>query len=120
MTSLQDVARFLEYGSVPVFAVLLLCGCGTHQPAPSVTHVRIAVPTSPTINLPIYLASELGYFREHGLDVEIEDMPGGAKALQAMFGGSVDLCATAYEFTIQLNSEGRHVRSFLSILDRPG
>jgi NitT/TauT family transport system substrate-binding protein len=37
-----------------------------------------------------------------------------------MFGGSADVCASVYELAIQLASEGRHVQSFLTILERPG
>jgi NitT/TauT family transport system substrate-binding protein len=81
--------------------------------------VRIAVPTSITY-IPIYLARELGYYNEEGLEVVIEDVPGGSKALQAMFGGSVDLSGSAFEMAVQLTSEGHSVRSFLTILERPG
>src|SRR5207237_5468955 len=38
--------------------------------------------------LPLTLAERLGYFKDEGLDVQIADFPGGAKALQAMVGGS--------------------------------
>jgi ABC-type nitrate/sulfonate/bicarbonate transport system substrate-binding protein len=37
--------------------------------------------------LPLTIAERKGYFKAEGLDVEIVDFPGGAKALQAMVGG---------------------------------
>ncbi|MFX5813317.1 ABC transporter substrate-binding protein, partial [Acinetobacter baumannii] len=40
--------------------------------------------------LPLTIAEQLGYFKDEGLQVEISDFAGGAKALQAMVGGSAD------------------------------
>ena len=50
--------------------------------------------------LPLTIAERNGYFKAEGLDVEILDFPGGAKALQALLGGSVDIVSGAYEHTI--------------------
>mgnify|MGYP001442407969 CR=1 FL=1 len=38
--------------------------------------------------LPLTLAERLGYFKAEGLDVTVPDFAGGAKALQALVGGS--------------------------------
>ncbi len=101
-------------------SLLISSGCTHRGPARPLTRVRIAMPLSPITYLPVYLARELGFYREQGLEAEIEDVPGGSKALQAMFGGSADVCACVYEQAIQISSEGRHVQSFLTILERPG
>jgi NitT/TauT family transport system substrate-binding protein len=103
-----------------VLAALSLVGCGHGRRQKTVSAVRVAVPLSPITYLPVYLGRELGYYAEQGLDVELQDFPGGSKALQAMFGGSADVCACVYEQAIQLTAEGRHVQSFLTILERPG
>ena len=50
--------------------------------------------------LPLTIAERNGYFKDEGLDVEILDFPGGAKALQALLGGSADVVSGAYEHTI--------------------
>ena len=50
--------------------------------------------------LPLTIADRQGYFKAEGLDVEINDFPGGARALQALLGGSVDVVSGAYEHTI--------------------
>jgi NitT/TauT family transport system substrate-binding protein len=100
--------------------LLGLYGCHTRDASPKRTRVRIAVPSSPITYLPIYLARELSYYQEQGLDVIIEDVPGGSKALQAMFGGSVDIAASFFELGIELAAEGRRVQSFITLLDRPG
>src|SRR4051812_32027911 len=41
--------------------------------------------------LPLTISEQLGYFKAEGLDVEISDFAGGAKALQALVGGSADV-----------------------------
>src|SRR5215510_12213540 len=52
--------------------------------------------------LPLTVAERKGYFRDEGLEVEIPDFAGGAKALQALVGGSADMVSGAYEHTINM------------------
>ena len=54
--------------------------------------------------LPLTVAERLGYFKDEGLDVEIPDFAGGARALQAVVGGSADMVSGAYEHTINMQS----------------
>jgi len=57
--------------------------------------------------LPLTIAERNGYFKAEGLDVEILDFPGGARALQALLGGSVDVVSGAYEHTITQQAKGQ-------------
>src|SRR6476659_7522896 len=59
--------------------------------------------------LPLTIAERKGYFKSEGLDVEIVDFPGGAKALQAMMGGSSDIVSGAYEHTINMLAKGQPI-----------
>src|SRR5687767_6056256 len=59
--------------------------------------------------LPLTIAERKGYFKAEGLDVEIVDFPGGAKALQAMVGGSADIVSGAYEHTINMQARGQPI-----------
>src|SRR6476661_290949 len=59
--------------------------------------------------LPLTIAERKGYFKSEGLDVEIVDFPGGAKALQAMVGGSADIVSGAYEHTINMHAKGQPI-----------
>jgi len=54
---------------------------------------------------PLTIAERLGFFKEAGLDVEIIDVGGGSKALQALVGGSADLTAGAFDHTIQMQAK---------------
>lgn len=63
--------------------------------------------------LPLTISEQLGYFKAEGLDVEIFDVAGGAKALQALVGGSADVVSGAYEHTINLQSRNRWIQSIV-------
>src|SRR3954470_11731284 len=59
--------------------------------------------------LPLTIAEQLGYFKDEGLQVEISDFAGGAKALQALVGGSADVVSGAYEHTINMQAKGQPI-----------
>lgn len=63
--------------------------------------------------LPLTIAEQKGYFKEQGLNVEIVDFAGGAKALQAVVGGSADVVSGAYEHTINLQSKKQYFTAFV-------
>lgn len=63
--------------------------------------------------LPLTISEQLGYFKAEGLDVEISDFAGGARALQAVVGGSADVCSGAYEHTINLQSKNQFFQAFV-------
>jgi NitT/TauT family transport system substrate-binding protein len=64
-------------------------------------------------HLPLTLADKLGYFKDEGLQVHISDFANGAKALQAMEGGSVDVVSGAYEHTINMQAKDQPVVAFV-------
>lgn len=70
--------------------------------------------------LPLTLAERLGYFKEQGLTVEIQDFGGGAKSLQALIGGSVDAVTGAYEHTIRMQAKRQDVRAVIDLGRYPG
>lgn len=61
--------------------------------------------------LPLTIAERNGYFKEEGLDVEIPDFAGGAKALQAMVGGSADMVSGAFEHTINMQAKKQPIKA---------
>jgi NitT/TauT family transport system substrate-binding protein len=63
--------------------------------------------------LPLTIAERNGYFKAEGLDVEILDFPGGARALQALLGGSVDIVSGAYEHTITQQAKGQAIEALV-------
>ena len=61
--------------------------------------------------LPLSVAERKGYFKDEGLDVDIPDFPGGAKALQALVGGSADAVSGAYEHTINMAAKHQPIKA---------
>ncbi|MBL8306793.1 MAG: ABC transporter substrate-binding protein [Rubrivivax sp.] len=62
--------------------------------------------------LPLTIAEQKGYFKAEGLDVSIVDFAGGARALQAVVGGSADVVSGAFEHTINMQAKGQRLRAF--------
>ena len=63
--------------------------------------------------LPLTISEQLGYFKSEGLEVEISDFAGGARALQALIGGSADVVSGAYEHTINMQAKNQFIQSFV-------
>src|SRR5260221_9044431 len=61
--------------------------------------------------LPLTIAERKGYFKDEGLEVEIPDFAGGAKALQALVGGSADMVSGAYEHTINMAAKKQPIKA---------
>ena len=102
-----------------VLATLLVAACS--RPHNAQPHVRLAVGgVNQMVYLPTTLARELGFYQEEGLDVELQDFQGGAKALQALVGGSADVVSGFYDHTIQMAAEGRELIAFVTMLRFPG
>lgn len=96
-------------------SVGLCAACAIAAPgAPEKTHISIAVGGKAGFYyLPLTIAEQLGYFKDEGLQVEISDFAGGAKALEALVGGSADVVSGAYEHTIDMQAKGQHIRAFV-------
>jgi len=63
--------------------------------------------------LPLTIAEQLKYFQAEGLEVEIVDFAGGARALQAVVGGSADVVSGAFEHTLNMQAKGQPMRAFV-------
>jgi len=104
-----------------LMALGLQARSGPVRAAPEKPSLTLAVGGKPTLYyLPLTLAERLGYFRDEGLDVEIVDFPGGAKALQALVGGSADVVSGAYEHTIAMQTLAQKVQAFVLQGTNPG
>jgi NitT/TauT family transport system substrate-binding protein len=83
--------------------------------------LRLAVGGKPALfYLPLTVTERLGYFREAGLDLEISDFPGGARALQALIGGSADVVAGSFEHTIQMQAKNQPIKGVVQLGQFPG
>jgi NitT/TauT family transport system substrate-binding protein len=79
---------------------------------PEKTSIALGVGGKPLLYyLPLTIAEQRGFFKDEGLNVTINDFGGGAKSLQALVGGSVDVVTGAYEHTIRMQAKGQDVRA---------
>ena len=82
-------------------------GChGAQSPAGAHT-VRIAIHRDPIAFLPMRVAQTLGYYEQEGLTVELSELAGGTKAIEALLGGSVDVAAGSMSDAVALAAAGR-------------
>src|SRR5579864_4011902 len=102
--------------AITIACVLTLTACG---PRAGGKHVRLALQPPSTNNYPSYFAEWLGYFHEEGVEVEISQIAGASRVLEAIVGGSADVGGGVYEQAIQMAAEKRDVVSFISLLRSP-
>jgi NitT/TauT family transport system substrate-binding protein len=89
---------------------VLATGAGAQ--APEKKKITIAVGgKSLFYYLPLTVAERKGYFKDEGLEVEIPDFAGGARALQALVGGSADMVSGAYEHTINMAAKKQPIKA---------
>jgi len=111
---------FVSFVTFVSFVPIALATCGGRKD-PGLRSVRIAIGgQNQMVYLPATLAQELGFYREEGIDAELQDFAGGAKSLQALMGGSADVVCGFYDHTIQMVAEGRELIAFVTMLRFPG
>jgi len=72
------------------------------------------------IYLPVVLAQQLGYFREQGIDVQLDSEPAGVEAADEMLAGAVQGVVGFYDHTIELQSLGKYTESVVQFGQAPG
>ena len=102
--------RFMR--TAVTLCLALAMGAGAWAQAPEKKKITIAVGgKSLFYYLPLTVAERKGYFKDEGLEVEIPDFAGGARALQALVGGSADMVSGAYEHTINMAAKKQPIRA---------
>ena len=102
-------ARLLAAVLSFVLAFYMAAGNAAGLEKPS---VRVAVGGKVLVAyLPLTIAERRGYFSKEGLQVEISDFQGGAKALEALIGGSADVGCGAYEHTLYMAAKGLSIEA---------
>jgi NitT/TauT family transport system substrate-binding protein len=102
--------RLIQRMGMALLAAALVAGAWAQ--APEKKKITIAVGgKSLFYYLPLTVAERKGYFKDEGLEVEIPDFAGGARALQALVGGSADMVSGAYEHTINMAAKKQPIKA---------
>ena len=108
------ISRRTFAGGVALTAATLALPALRAQPKLEKTKISLSVGGKAAFYyLPLTISEQLGYFKAEGLEVDISDFAGGARALQAVVGGSADVCSGAFEHTINLQSKNQMFQAFV-------
>ncbi len=111
--------KFLR-SAIAVAAALFLAA-SAHAQAPERKDVKLGVGGANSLYyLPLALADRLGYFKEQGLNVEINDFKGGSQSLNALVAGSADVVTGAYEHTLRMQVKGQPIVAVIELGRYPG
>ena len=77
-----------------VLSAVLAAAMLTAPAVAAAERLRIAVPRTP-VSLPLFVAAQRGYFRDEGLDVQIDDCIGGLRCLRRLLDGQAEFAATS-------------------------
>ena len=90
----------------PRIAVIAMLAAVLAFPAWADTTVTLASAQQSVGTLPVVVAEQRGLFKAEGLKIEIVDFNGGGAAVQALAGGSTDLCLCAADHAVRLANRG--------------
>jgi NitT/TauT family transport system substrate-binding protein len=110
-----------SWKTVAAAACLVLVAGAAQAQAPEKKDVKLGVGGAPALYyLPLALTDKLGYFKEQGLNVEINDFKGGSQSLTALIGGSADVVTGAYEHTLRMQVKGQDIVAVIELGRYPG
>jgi len=111
------VKRLAVFLSTALLVLALAAPLPAQAPMKKLT-LAMAVTPPNLVHIPPYLAKDLGYFKEEGLDVEIIAFEGGVGSLRALLAGQVDLALTSGDPPIVARAKGAPIRLVYSSAPR--
>src|SRR3954470_5329499 len=109
--------------TLAALAATALSGCKTQADASGGDADSVSIMVGgldKVIYLPAELTERLGYFKDEGLDVQLESQPSGANAETALVAGQVDAVVGFYDHTIDLQTKGKCIESVVQFANVPG
>jgi NitT/TauT family transport system substrate-binding protein len=108
-----DVSRRSLFKGAALIASVIPAARTTHSQAQG-KQIKLAYCSQLLCGVPYEVARSAGYFKDHGLDVELVYTRGGNAAMQALVGGAVDYGATSLDVAIQAYANvGADIRRFV-------
>lgn len=102
-----------------VLALSLVAGCGGKT---ETVKVKVGEVTRSVFYAPEYVALSQGFFKEEGLEVELQTIPGGDKTMTALLSGAIDIALVGSETSIYVYQQGTDdpVINFAQLTQRDG
>ena len=114
MTSQNPISRRIFAGALGFAALAPTVPDLQAQGRLEKSKIIISVDGKPSFSyLPLTIADQLGFFRDEGLDVQINDYSEAASATQAMLAGAADVCSGSFERTLSLQAKNQMVKAFV-------
>jgi NitT/TauT family transport system substrate-binding protein len=88
------------------------------QPAATAEPIKIALPVASLESMPIYVAQEKGFFKKHGVDIDIITSRGGGEAMKAYIAGEVQIVATGFPEVGLMRARSVDVELFFAQMSR--
>jgi NitT/TauT family transport system substrate-binding protein len=106
--------------AVFIFTAVLLSGCGKSNG--NLIKVQLNEVAHSIFYAPQYVAIELGYFKDEGLDVTLVNGLGADKTMTAVLSGDADIGFMGPEATVYVYNEGKedYVVNFAQLTQRAG
>ncbi len=104
-------------------AAVLCVGCGsTAETEKELTPVRLNEVVHSVFYAPQYVAQEMGFFEEEGLDVTVAIGNGADKSMTALLSDSADIALLGTEAGLYVYNEGKedYPKAFLQLTQRAG
>lgn len=110
--------KFLMAVVLLLVVSVLLVGCG----AQGVTKVRLNEVTHSVFYAPQYVALNMGFFKEEGLEIELTNGAGADKVMTAVLSGQSDIGFAGPEAAVYVYNEGKedHAVVFAQLTKRDG
>ena len=99
----------MKKGVMIILALLLCLGVATSPAtAQGKRKVTFGVPVTPpnVVHIPPYVANDMGFFAEQGIEVEIVTFEGGVQSLRGSVGGGLDIAGTSSDPAIAASARG--------------
>lgn len=97
----------------------VLAGCGGDSTG---VKVKIGEVTRSVFYAPEYVALSQNFFKDEGLEVELQTIPGGDKTMTALLSGAIDVALVGSETSIYVYQQGADdpVINFAQLTQRDG
>lgn len=116
MQKIKHVPIFIACLLICLVSSLLFVGCGENND----NKIRLNEVTHSIFYAPLYVAYNLGYFEDEGLDVEIESSSGSDASMTALISGSADIVLVGPEQVVYADGKNNQPVIFGQLTQKDG